>query len=748
MVQRMRKLWYKAPARFFEESLPIGNGRLGGMHYAGTASDRVSLNEDTLWSGFPRNKSAEAPYESVCRAKELMRNGRVAEAENELCENVLGEWTEAYQPAGSLSVNLGLEYDFFNFHRELDLNNAVARSEFFYKGYKYEREVFCSAADNVLVYSFETDNPDNEAELLLSSPHPSKNVFENGIYIMHSIAPYYAAPVYFECDNPVRYDSFENNRALSYCVGIKPVVESGEVLEEKGALKIKARKFYLILDIETNFAGFEVKPQDSTVDYKKICTDRLSAAAKYSLCELKSRHIADHTSLFERVELHIEGASREHLPTDERLTAYGADRNDIGLPVLVYDYARYLAIASSRQGTQPSNLQGIWNESVRAPWSSNYTLNINTEMNYWHIEKCNLSECHLPLIKMLSELARNGSKTAAEYYRVGGWCSHHNTDIWRQTEPVGKGGMNFPLQYAFWNMSGCWLATHIWEHYKYTADKEFLRENFDTLKGSVEFLAKWMERDENGQYITPLTTSPENTYLLEDGKHALSRGCAMDQGIANELFGGYIRAAEILGLEDDVTELARTVLKDLKPYGIDDNGALIEWDTFKEEEDPQHRHISLLYGLYPGNSINESTPELMKASEVILNRRGNEATGWALGWRICCWARLKNSGMAKLFVDKLLRMTCATETEYSGGGGLYPNLLAAHPPYQIDANFAFAAGINEMLLQSFEGKEIPLPALPEEWSKGGYLKGIKLDRGRIADLEWKNGKVVSFEIRA
>lgn len=743
----MKKLWYKAPAKFFEEALPIGNGRLGGMHYAGTFSDKISLNEDTLWSGYPKDKSAKAPYDGICRAKELMRKGDISEAEDEISKNCLGEWTESYQPAGNLVINLKSDRDYSNFHRELDLKTAVAASEFFESGNKYCREVFCTAADNVMVYSFKTEAPQCELEIKLESPHPMKTLIEDNIYIMRSLAPSYAAPVYYECDEPVRYDSFENNRALSYCAGVKPVLLNGSSSFENGALKIESTEFYLIIDVATNFAGFDVSPAESPVDEVKLCKQRIEAAAKCGISELKERHIADYSELFSRVELFIEGTDREYLPTDERIVIYGSDNSDAGLAVLFYDYARYLTIASSRAGTQAGNLQGIWNESIRAPWCSNYTLNINTEMNYWHVEKSNLSECHMPLISLVSELAQNGSKTARDYYGTSGWCSHHNTDLWRQSDPVGREAVNFPIKYAFWNMSGCWLACHIWEHYLYTEDIDFLKENFPVLKGSAEFLLDWMIEDEEGYLITPLTTSPENCYLSGGEKHALSMGCAMDTAIAAELFDGCIKAAEALNASGDFEERLQNALKRLKPHAVDSEGYLLEWNKELTEHEPQHRHISSLFGLYPGKTVNEKTPHLLEASKKILERRGDESTGWALGWRMCTWSRLRDGNRAKRLVDNMLRLTRAVETYYCSGGGIYPNLFVAHPPFQIDGNFAFAAGINEMLLQSADGKEIPLPALPEQWSKGGYVRGLKLPGNRIAEIEWKNGKTVSFEIR-
>ncbi len=739
-------MWYKSPACFFEQALPLGNGRLGAMHYAGVFNDKISLNEDTLWSGFPRDKSAESPYNSICKAQELMDKGLIGSAEKEIEENFLGDYTESYQPAGALNIHLDLLGEYSDYMRELDLKTAISSSEFVCNGYKYSRSLFCTAADNVMVYSFKTDNKSGKASVSLTSLHPYKTCFEQGCYFMKSIAPSYAAPAYFDCFNPIRYDDFDNNRALSYVVGIKPVLLNGSIDYKDECLHINSNNFYLIIDIETNFDGFDVQPEKSSINPLNVCKERLNSAEKYSLEELMERHIKDYSSLFDRVELHIEGNDFSDCPTDERIEKYTYDNSDVGLPVLLYDFARYITIASSREGTQATNLQGIWNEKIRAPWSSNYTLNINTQMNYWHIEKSNLSECHMPLMRLIAELSVTGEKAAEKHYGLQGWCSHHNTDIWRHASPVGKNSLKFPVQYGYWNMSGCWLACHIWEHYLYTEDKAFLKEYYPVLAGAAEFLVNWMVEDEDGYLITPLTTSPENNYVLNGEKYSLSRGCAMDQAIAQELFSDCLKASEILGVTDEITNRLGIAIKKLKPLSADSDGYLREWNTDVAEFDEQHRHISSLFGLYPGNTVTDATPELMKAAEKILIRRGYEATGWSLGWRMCCWSRLANGEEAKRFIDNILRPTNITEIGYSGGGGVYPNLLVAHPPYQIDGNFCFAAGINEMLLQYENGKEKPLPALPEQWSKGGYIKGLKLPGNRTTELEWKNGKILKFEI--
>ena len=738
----MKRLWYKLPATRFEEALPIGNGRLGGMHYAGISSDKISLNEDTLWSGFPRDKSATAPYESVCKARELIAENKIAEAESVLRAGALGDWTEAYQPAGDFKISLIGTGEHSEYIRELDISSAVARSSFKIDGYRYEKEVFCSAADNVMIYRFHTDAPSAVLEISFDSPHPHKLSFENGIYLMRSIAPYYSAPNYFKCDDPIRYDDFESNRALSYCVGIKAVLSSGKLSFDSGKMTVASTDFYLILDVATNFAGFDVQPKDSKIDPISLCASRINDASAHTLDELRRRHSEDYRSLFDRLTLVLEGADRTYLPTNERISAYAEKNDDVGLVALLYDFSRYITISSSREGSQATNLQGIWNEHLRAPWSSNYTLNINLQMNYWHVERANLSECHMPLMRFVSELAQKGAKTAKDYYGARGWCAHHNSDLWRQADPVGREAQGNPIQYGFWNMGGCWLACHIWEHYQYTGDLNFLREYYGALKGAALFLLDWLCTDENDELITPLATSPENRYKIDGVPFALSVGCAMDQSIAAELFAACISAAEALDTDAELVRELTNALSRLKPLQIGNDGTLIEWNEQLEELDPRHRHISLLFGLYPGHTVNSSTPDLIDASKNILIRRGFESTGWGLAWRICTWSRLRDSENAKIFVDNMLRLCESSGIRYDGGGGIYPNMLTACPPFQIDATYGFAAGINEMLLQEENGKLIPLPALPKAWKKGS-VKGLRARGGKTVDIVWDqdSGKV-------
>ena len=743
----MKKLWYERPAENFTEALPLGNGRLGAMVYADPFDDKLSLNEDTLWSGFPMDKSPENAFDGICRAKELINDHKYSEAENVLWKNSLGGWTESYQPAGSLIIKCSDTGQVTDYYRELDLEDAVAKSTYSIGGHKYSKEVFCSHKSELLAYHFSTDFAGSESAVSLSSPHPFKNVSKSGQLIIKSTAPYYAAPSYFECEDPIRYDSFENNRALTYSIAVRPVLLNGSCTIEKDCIKIKSSDFYLLLDICTDFEGFDKQPVDSKIDTEAKVEEKLSQVDK-DYPQLKAEHIEDYKSLFDRVELEISGKDRSDLPTDKRLTEYEKDNSDTALMVLLFDYGRYLTIAASRENTQAMNLQGIWNEELRAPWSSNYTLNINAEMNYWHVERSNLSECHLPLIDLTEELSQNCRKTARENYHCEGWCSHHNSDIWRQSEPVGGENRDvLSVGYGFWNMSGAWLSRHIWQHYEFTNDVEFLKKYWNVIKGAAEFLASWLVENENGKLVTPIATSPENRYYLEDGSiTSVSKGCAMDIGMTYDIFDICIKVCEILKCDFEFSDKLKSMLNKLQYYTVGSKGQIIEWDVERPELEPHHRHLSFLYGVYPGNLINDKTPEWKSAAEKSMDLRGDVSTGWGLCWKINVWARLGKAERAKKCADKMMRLVRESGYNYNDGGGLYANLMDAHPPFQIDGNFGFVAGILEMLLQTNNGEVRLLPALPDDWARGGRVKGLRLEGNKTIDFEWKDGKITHQNI--
>lgn len=740
----MSKLWYQTPATVFERALPIGNGRLGGMIYADPNRDHISLNEDTLWTGFPKDKSPDDPYTGVQEAKDLLRQGKVGLAEDTLWRKSLGKWVEWYQSAGQLRLEQVQEVPYTDFHRELDLNTGVASSDYVQNGQKIHREVFSSHNDQVLVYRFQAEKSPVSMRIFLDIPHPSQVIGQNDLLLVKAILPVsIQEPRGAETEPIITYDSLEKSRGITYAIGIRFFLNQGTCVLRDGIAELDSSDFYLLLDIASNFESFDRHPIDSIIDPLEVCRQRLEAAGKIPFQTLKASHIRDYQELFSRVQFHLDGIHRDDLPTDLRLRHYSTDASDVGMAELLFDYGRYLTIAGSRPGTQPTNLQGIWNEQITPPWHADYTLNINTEMNYWHVEAANLSDCHLPLLEMIAQMRYHGMETAQRNYHCSGWCAHHNTDIWRTTEPVG-GESSSPdaCVYGFWNMSAAWLSTHIWQHYRYTLDRDFLDRYWPVMRDAAVFLLDWMEPDADGFLTTPLATSPENYYLLDDGPHSISQGSAMDLGIIRELFRQCTEASRILYRDADFRNKLESALAKLRPFGVDAGGMIEEWNEPRLELEPQHRHISLLYGLYPGHSIHAQTPELLRAAETVLRRRGYEATGWALGWRICAWARLGNGEEAKKFVDQMLRCCEPDATlKMGGGGGVYENLLVAHPPFQIDGNFAFVAGIIEMLIQVHGKEPVLLPALPEAWSHGGYLHGIRIPGRQCLDLDWANGSV-------
>ena len=737
----MKELWYTREAACFEEALPIGNGNLGAMVYGGVKREKISLNEDTLWSGFPGAKGPLGTHEGVAEGEQLLRAGNVKQAEKVVWEKCLSEWSAAYQPAGTLWISFPDAGEAEDYRRSLDLEHAAAHTAYRSGGFTFRREAFVSFPDKVIALRFTTDGPQAKAVVALESPHPSRPATEDGVLALRSIAPVYSAPSYFACGDPIRYDPFDENRALSYAAAVLPVVASGTCRVEEERIEIESNDFILLVSLATNFEGFDRPPRESRIQPLAVCLERLRAAAALGYDALRQRHEEDYRPLFDRVSLELGGENRSSLPTDERLRENEKDHADNGLAALLFDYGRYLMIASSRPGTQPSNLQGIWNEELRAPWSSNYTININTEMNYWPAEPCALPECHEPLFDFIEGLAQNGEKTASRLYHCRGWCSHHNSDLWRLSEPVG-GPNPSPesVGWAYWSSSAGWLARDLWQHYEYTGDLEFLRAHWGTLRGAGLFLLDRLQ-DSDGGLITPMSTSPENRYRLNGELCCLSENCAVDVAITMDVLSACVQAARVLGTDRALAGQMETALETLKGYTVGSKGQLLEWSREFEEPEPHHRHLSPLYGVYPGRSVTEQTPEWFAGAETLMRLRGNDATGWGIAWKINVWARLKNGEEAKECLDNAMRFVPAEAgCSYGGSGGLYPNLFDAHPPFQIDGNFGITAGIAELLVQNGPDGPVLLPALPQAW-RSGKVRGLRVKGGKSVSFSWKDGRV-------
>lgn len=727
----MSKIWFKQPANVFEEAFPIGNGKIGGMIYGGVQNEKISLNEDTLWSGYPEDKTNPDVSKSLSDARSLIDSGKKAEAEQLIWKKMLASWTTAYQPAGNLLLEMKHGGDIKDYKRELDLDKALVSVKYKTAEINYQREIFCSYPLNAMIVKITSDTSGSiDCRLSIDGVHPGKIEIGKNILSFTGKAPEYAAPSYYNIQNPIIY----GDNALAYCISVTALNRGGNIEHKNNEIIIThTDEVTFIVALATNFEGFDKSPCNSSINSRLICENIINKAIKAA--NPKEDHINDYNNLYGRVKLHLDGNNREDLPTDERLQAFQNTYGDNGLAALLFNYGRYLLISSSREGTQAANLQGIWNESLRPPWSSNYTLNINAEMNYWLAENCNLSECHLPFLNFIKELSQTGKRTAQVNYNCRGWCVHHNSDLWRQSEPVGKLESNSgSVGYGFWPLGGCWLIRHIWEHYMFTLDINILRDYWDIIEGAAMFLLDFMV-EKDGKYIIYPSTSPENRYIENGNALAVTVNSAMDVSLAIDVLSIIISAGKLLDKDINFYEKAFGKLPEVQ---IGQNGEVLEWSAEYLKAEPHHRHLSHLYGLYPGNSFLKDY--YMLASRETMIQRGDEATGWSIGWKINLWARLHDSEKAWELAKMALRPVTNSGIKMSGGGGVYANLFCAHPPFQIDGNFGFSAGIAEMLVQSHRGYIEILPSIPKQW-QSGKITGLCARGGFDIDITWTSGEV-------
>lgn len=757
-------LHYDTPATYFEEALPLGNGRLGAMVYGGTDIERISLNDITLWTGEPDKGKDHPDYDLIESLTPWGESAKYMEDVREALNNedyrkadalqrgIQGHFSENYQPLGNIEIRHPAG-EISEYRRQLDISKAVAEVSYKRDGKDFSSEYFVSAPDSVIVIRLcSEENLDISMNLNCKLPH---QIFARGVdgkadeegksetdemLICDGYAAWHSYPVYYY--NVPQKFLYDPDRGIHF----RTIVSCPQARVQGDSLIIRdVKEAVITITNSTSFAGFDRDPVKEGREYKKAALSNIKNAGDKDWETLKERHMEDYKRFFDRVEIFL-GKTEEsikELPTDQQLLRYSQGESNPELEALYFQFGRYLLISSSRTSGIPANLQGIWNEHILPPWSSNYTTNINLPENYWAAEAAGLPEMHETLMGFIRNISITGQKTAENFYGINrGWCMAHNSDIWAMTCPVGLGTGD--PSWANWAFGGAWIATHIWERWLFSRDIERLKRDYPALKGAAQFCIDYLiEKD--GELIPSPSTSPENVYITPEGYHGMTLyGSTADIAIIRECLQNAHSAAVLLEDKEFAEETAK-VLPRLRKYHIGANGAIQEWYYDWKDQDPQHRHQSHLFGVYPGHQIKAGS-KLADAAHKTLEIKGFETTGWSCGWRVNLYARLGDAESAYKMYRRLLRYV--SPDNYTGddarrGGGTYPNLFDAHSPFQIDGNFGGCAGVLEMLIQSTPEEVIALPALPAAWPEG-YIRGVRTRTGKTVNLSWKDGKVESL----